>query len=65
MACGLTHLLVLTKETGKLFAIGDGSSGNLGQGNTYSSDKLVPVNLLQTHFIVKIEAGRHSAALSV
>ncbi len=47
-------MLVLTTESGKVFAIGDGSKGNLGQGFTYPSDDLLQIHSLATNHIVKI-----------
>ena len=54
---------MLTKETGKVYAIGDGSRGNLGQGFTHPSEDLVQIPSLAKNHIVRIEAGRHSSAL--
>jgi alpha-tubulin suppressor-like RCC1 family protein len=63
MAAGLTHTLILT-ETGQVYAVGDNSKGNLGQGHRYSSDIPLKVHGLPNIRVSEIAAGRHSAVVT-
>ena len=63
VAAGLKHTLILT-ERGNVYAVGDNSKGNLGQGHKYSSDTPLKVISLSEIKVSEISAGRHSAILS-
>jgi len=63
VAAGLKHTLIEV-ENGNLYAIGDNSQGNLGQGHKYSSDSPLKVHGLSGVKIKEIAAGRHSAVVT-
>ena len=47
-----------------MYAVGDNSQGNLGQGHKFSSDIPLKVHGLKDVGVQEIIAGRHSAVLS-
>lgn len=62
-AAGISHTLLLTDQN-LVYAVGDNTKGNLGQGHTYSSDIPLKVHGLKQFQIQEILAGRHSAILT-
>src|SRR5688572_29030358 len=60
VASGLTHTLALRSD-GTVWAFGDNTDGNIGDGTT--TRRIVPVRVPGVSGIVAIGAGRHSAAL--
>ena len=63
VACGAKHTLLLN-ELNQVYAVGDNSTGNLGQGHKYSSDIPLKVHGLHDVVVTEIAAGRHSAVLT-
>jgi len=63
VAAGLKHTLIQT-ESEQVYAVGDNSSGNLGQGHKYSSDTPLKVYGLSGLHIKHLRAGRHSAVVT-
>ena len=63
VACGATHTLLLNDQN-LVYAVGDNSSGNLGQGHKFSSDIPLKVHGLKDVVVQDIIAGRHSAIIS-
>ena len=63
VAAGLRHSLIKT-DSGQLYAVGDNSTGNLGQGHKYSSDTPLKVHGLTGISIKEFAAGRHSAVVT-
>ena len=62
-ACGATHMLLLNDQN-QVYAVGDNSLGNLGQGHKFSSDIPLKVHGLKDVIVQDIIAGRHSAVIS-
>lgn len=60
VASGLAHTLAL-KGDGTVWAFGDNTDGNLGDGTT--TRRIVPVQAQGVSGVIAIGAGRHSAAL--
>lgn len=56
-------MLLLTDQN-QLYAVGDNSMGNLGQGHKFSSDIPLKVHGLKDVQIQDIKAGRHSAIVT-
>ena len=63
VALGVSHMLLLN-EANQVYAVGDNSTGNLGQGHKFSSDIPLKVHNLKDIAVQEIIAGRHSAVLS-
>ena len=63
VACGTKHTLILN-EHNQVYAVGENSTGNLGQGHQYSSDIPLKVHGLNDLVVQDIAAGRHSAILT-
>ena len=63
VACGLKHTLLLNDKN-QVYAAGDNSTGNLGQGHQYSSDIPLKVHGMSDVKVANIAAGRHSAVLT-
>ena len=63
VACGSTHTLLLNEQN-LVYAVGDNSKGNLGQGHKFSSDIPLKVHGLRNVEVREIVAGRHSAVIS-
>jgi Alpha-tubulin suppressor and related RCC1 domain-containing proteins len=61
VSCGTLHTLVLNK-TGKVFAFGANSCGQLGTGNKRAS--LVPVGIETEFNFRKVACGSFSAGIS-
>ncbi|OMJ68832.1 hypothetical protein SteCoe_33607 [Stentor coeruleus] len=61
VSCGVFHTLLLN-SSGKVYAMGGNSFGQLGLGNKKSSSKPEKVQL--EAYIIKIVCGSHSAAIS-
>lgn len=61
VACGVFHTLILG-TTGKVYAMGGNSFGQLGLGNKKSCSR--PERIQLEAFIIKIACGSHSAAVS-
>ena len=62
VSCGQKHTLISTRD--EVWATGNNTKGDLGQGNLSQVDGLVKVPFPRDIRIVDIQAGRHSAALS-
>lgn len=64
-ACGVAHTLFLT-DANRIYASGDNTEGNLGQGRTNFVPDCIPLQVggFSDQTIVDIQAGRHSAALT-
>ncbi|OMJ83974.1 hypothetical protein SteCoe_13307 [Stentor coeruleus] len=61
VACGVFHTLILG-TTGKVYAMGGNSFGQLGLGNKKSCSR--PERIQLEAFIIKVACGSHSAAVS-
>ena len=56
--------MLMLNDQNDVFAVGDNSTGNLGQGHKYSSEIPVRVTGLQNVLVQDIVAGRHSAVVA-
>jgi ubiquitin-protein ligase E3 A/E3 ubiquitin-protein ligase HERC4 len=64
VACGAAHLLALTRS-GAVFAVGDGTSGQLGKGDRERRRIITPVTQLSGVSVRSMAAGaRHSLILT-
>jgi len=63
VALGLTHMLLLNDQN-QVYAVGDNTTGNLGQGHKFSSDIPLKVHNLKDVPVQDIVAGRHSAVVA-
>ncbi|MCL7051380.1 hypothetical protein MKW94_016022 [Papaver nudicaule] len=65
LACGGAHVIALTRNDGKVFTWGRGTSGQLGHGDSTNCLNPKPVKLLETLFISHVSAGwNHSGFVS-
>eukprot|EP01022_Parablepharisma_sp_SALTPOND_P019135 TRINITY_DN3227_c0_g1_i1.p1 TRINITY_DN3227_c0_g1~~TRINITY_DN3227_c0_g1_i1.p1 ORF type:complete len:969 (-),score=97.88 TRINITY_DN3227_c0_g1_i1:135-2957(-) len=62
-ACGINHTLILA-TSGKVYATGGNTFGQLGIGSKKASKVPIEVRGLERHRIVKVSSGHHSAALN-
>ena len=62
-ACAANHMLLLSEQN-DVYAVGDNSTGNLGQGHKFASDVPVRVPGLSSVQVQGIAAGRHSAVVT-
>ncbi len=63
VACGTFHTLILT-STGRVYATGGNTFGQLGTGNKRGSRVPLKLKELEDKVVVKVAAGQHSAALT-
>lgn len=64
VACGAAHLLALTRS-GAVFAVGDGTSGQLGKGDRERRRIITPVSQLSGIAVRSLAAGaRHSIVVT-
>lgn len=63
ISAGVAHTLVLTKS-GRVFAMGNNSNGELGTGSKRDSHYPLQVKDLEPFNVNKVSAGHHSAAVT-
>lgn len=64
LACGISHTLVLTQVTGKIYSFGLNSTGQLGIG-TKGTNSNIPLLIPNMDPMKSISAGSFSASLSM